>query len=66
MLPLVLLLISAAAVVWVSAGYPLVLAALGRLHPQVRRVLAAPRPATGDTGQDDLANLTRVAATYGA
>ena len=36
MLPLVLLLISGAAVVWVYAGYPLLLAALGRIHPWPR------------------------------
>jgi cellulose synthase/poly-beta-1,6-N-acetylglucosamine synthase-like glycosyltransferase len=36
LLPLVLLLISGAAVVWVYAGYPLVLAALGRIHPRPR------------------------------
>ena len=36
LLPLLLLLISAAAVVWVYAGYPLLLAALGRIHPRRR------------------------------
>jgi cellulose synthase/poly-beta-1,6-N-acetylglucosamine synthase-like glycosyltransferase len=36
LLPLVLLLISGAAVVWVYAGYPLLLAALGRIHPRPR------------------------------
>jgi cellulose synthase/poly-beta-1,6-N-acetylglucosamine synthase-like glycosyltransferase len=35
-LPLVLLLISGAAVVWVYAGYPLLLAALGRIHSRPR------------------------------
>lgn len=39
MLPLILLLISGAAVVWVYAGYPLLLAALGRIRrrPRERR-----------------------------
>jgi len=37
LLPLVLLLISGAAVVWVYAGYPLLLAALGRLRPRPRQ-----------------------------
>lgn len=36
LLPLVLLLISGAAVVWVYAGYPLLLAALGRIRPRPR------------------------------
>jgi cellulose synthase/poly-beta-1,6-N-acetylglucosamine synthase-like glycosyltransferase len=36
LLPLLLLLISAAAVVWVYAGYPLLLAALGHIHPRRR------------------------------
>lgn len=36
MLPLILLLISGAAVVWVYAGYPLLLAALGRIHSRPR------------------------------
>ena len=36
MLPLLLLLFSGAAVVWVYAGYPLLLAALGRIHPRPR------------------------------
>jgi cellulose synthase/poly-beta-1,6-N-acetylglucosamine synthase-like glycosyltransferase len=36
LLPLALLLISAAAVVWVYAGYPLLLAALGRVRPRPR------------------------------
>ena len=36
MLPLVLLLISGGAVLWVYAGYPLLLAALGRIHPRPR------------------------------
>jgi cellulose synthase/poly-beta-1,6-N-acetylglucosamine synthase-like glycosyltransferase len=36
LLPLVLLLISGAAVIWVYAGYPLLLAALGRIHPRPR------------------------------
>jgi cellulose synthase/poly-beta-1,6-N-acetylglucosamine synthase-like glycosyltransferase len=35
-LPLILLLISGAAVVWVYAGYPLLLAALGRIRPRPR------------------------------
>jgi cellulose synthase/poly-beta-1,6-N-acetylglucosamine synthase-like glycosyltransferase len=37
LLPLVLLLISAAAVVWVYAGYPLLLAALSRIRPRPRQ-----------------------------
>lgn len=36
LLPLLLLLISAAAVVWVYAGYPMLLAALGRIRPRRR------------------------------
>jgi cellulose synthase/poly-beta-1,6-N-acetylglucosamine synthase-like glycosyltransferase len=36
-LPLVLLLISGAVVVWVYAGYPLLLAALGRIRPRPRQ-----------------------------
>jgi cellulose synthase/poly-beta-1,6-N-acetylglucosamine synthase-like glycosyltransferase len=36
LLPLVLLLISGAAVVWVYAGYPSLLAALGRIRPRPR------------------------------
>jgi cellulose synthase/poly-beta-1,6-N-acetylglucosamine synthase-like glycosyltransferase len=35
-LPLILLLVSGAAVVWVYAGYPLLLAALGRIRPRPR------------------------------
>jgi cellulose synthase/poly-beta-1,6-N-acetylglucosamine synthase-like glycosyltransferase len=37
LLPLVLLLLSAAAVVWVYAGYPLLLAALSRIRPRPRQ-----------------------------
>jgi cellulose synthase/poly-beta-1,6-N-acetylglucosamine synthase-like glycosyltransferase len=37
LLPLVLLLISGAAVAWVYAGYPLLLAALGRIRPRPRQ-----------------------------
>ena len=36
MLPLTLLLISSATVVWVYAGYPLLVAALGRIRPRPR------------------------------
>jgi cellulose synthase/poly-beta-1,6-N-acetylglucosamine synthase-like glycosyltransferase len=35
-LPLILLLVSGTAVVWVYAGYPLLLAALGRIRPRPR------------------------------
>lgn len=44
LLPLVVLLISGAAVVWVYAGYPLLLAGLGRVRPRPRERRSTHRP----------------------